>query len=359
VTGAKWKDYRLTGDAGDATLLTEDAFEAKVERTWFSPRIDRKEFKRLIQRSDAAALRDFGLWLALLAASGIGAVATWATWWCVPFFAVYGVLYSASEHRHHELSHGTPFKTRRLNELLYHLCAFMTLREGRYYRWSHTRHHSHTSIIGKDPEVAVPRPPDLLPIVSDVFFLRDGYTQILRLARHASGRLTEEGKLFVPESERSKVFRASRVYLGVIGTVIVVCFATGSLLPAMLVVLPRFYGAPFSFLMNLALHAGLDEDVWDHRLNSRTVLVNPVLGFLYANMNYHAEHHMFPMVPYHRLPALHARIAEQCPAPYRGMWNVYREIVPTLIRQKRDPSWFARRRLPEADTIRAGAYFHS
>jgi fatty acid desaturase len=348
MTGVSWKDYRLVGHADDATLLTDAGFEDKVERTWFSPRVDRKELKRLIQRSDRTAIRDFGVWLALLVASGAGAAITWGTWWCVPLFAAYGVLYAAAEHRHHELSHGTPFKTRWLNEVVYHLCAFMTLREGRYYRWSHTRHHSHTSIIGKDPEVAVPRPPRLLPLVADVFFIRDGTSQIVRLVRHARGRLTEEGKLFVPASERRKIFWSSRVYLGVIGAVIVACVATQSFLPAMLIVLPRFYGAPISHLMNLALHAGLDEDVWDHRLNTRTVLVNPVLGFLYANMNYHAEHHMFPMVPYHRLPELHTRIRMQCPAPYRGMWEVYREIVPTLIRQKRDPSWCARRPIPES-----------
>ena len=37
----------------------------------------------------------------------------------------------------------------------------------------------------------------------------------------------------------------------------------------------------------------------------RTVYMNPVLRFLYWNMNYHIEHHMFPMVPYHALPKLH------------------------------------------------------
>ena len=37
----------------------------------------------------------------------------------------------------------------------------------------------------------------------------------------------------------------------------------------------------------------------DHRLNSRTVYMNPISRFIYWNMNYHIEHHMFPMVPYH------------------------------------------------------------
>ena len=42
----------------------------------------------------------------------------------------------------------------------------------------------------------------------------------------------------------------------------------------------------------LTQHAGLGEDVLDHRLNTRTVKMNVVNGFLYWNMNYHVEHHM-------------------------------------------------------------------
>jgi Na+-transporting NADH:ubiquinone oxidoreductase subunit F len=42
--------------------------------------------------------------------------------------------------------------------------------------------------------------------------------------------------------------------------------------------------------------------VLDHRLNCRTVYMNPIHRFLYWNMNYHVEHHMFPLVPYHALP---------------------------------------------------------
>ena len=44
-------------------------------------------------------------------------------------------------------------------------------------------------------------------------------------------------------------------------------------------------------------HGGLAEDVVDHRLNSRTFYFNPIGRFIYLNMNYHIEHHMFPMVP--------------------------------------------------------------
>jgi fatty acid desaturase len=43
--------------------------------------------------------------------------------------------------------------------------------------------------------------------------------------------------------------------------------------------------------------------------------MNPISRFLYWNMNYHVEHHMFPMVPYHALPKLHETIKHDLPAP--------------------------------------------
>jgi fatty acid desaturase len=90
----------------------------------------------------------------------------------------------------------------------------------------------------------------------------------------------------------------------------------------------------------------LPENTRDHRLNSRTVLMNAVFRFLYWNMNYHVEHHMFPMVPYHALPQLHASIGNDLPPPYRSIWIAYQEIVPALSRQRRDPAFHVRRPLP-------------
>ncbi|MGR3468946.1 MAG: fatty acid desaturase, partial [Shimia sp.] len=43
--------------------------------------------------------------------------------------------------------------------------------------------------------------------------------------------------------------------------------------------------------------------------NSRTTFTNRVVRFLAWNMPYHAEHHAYPQVPFHQLPALHAHTA--------------------------------------------------
>jgi fatty acid desaturase len=117
-------------------------------------------------------------------------------------------------------------------------------------------------------------------------------------------------------------------------------------LPAMYIGLPSFYGGFMTIYFGLTQHAGLAEDVLDHRLNSRTVYMNPIFRFIYWNMNYHVEHHMFPMVPYHALPRLHEAIKADCPTPYRSSIEAYREIIPAILRQMREPTFYVRRELP-------------
>jgi fatty acid desaturase len=75
------------------------------------------------------------------------------------------------------------------------------------------------------------------------------------------------------------------------------------------------------------------------------VRLNAVHRFLYWNMNYHVEHHMFPLVPYHRLPELHEEIKHDCAPAYPSLWAAYREIIPAIVRQLRDQDHFVHREL--------------
>src|SRR5215475_2993372 len=114
----------------------------------------------------------------------------------------------------------------------------------------------------------------------------------------------------------------------------------------MFVGLPTLYGSWLLQVYSLTQHAGLAENVLDHRLNCRTVYMNSVHRFLYWNMNYHLEHHMFPLVPYHNLPRLHQLVKWDLPKPYHGLLAAFREIVPTVLQQVADPGYYVRRKLP-------------
>ena len=105
---------------------------------------------------------------------------------------------------------------------------------------------------------------------------------------------------FIPESEWPKVYRDARIWVGLYAVIIGTALYLHSWLPLMLVGLPSLYGAWLGYLFGLSQHVGLAEDVLDHRSNCRTIYMNRVLRFIYMNMNYHLEHHMYPMVPFTR-----------------------------------------------------------
>ena len=74
--------------------------------------------------------------------------------------------------------------------------------------------------------------------------------------------------------------------------------------------------------------------------------VNPALRMLYWNMNYHIEHHLFPQVPFHALPALHEAVRDQCPPPTGGILGAMSEIATMIHRQRREPAYSTPRLLP-------------
>lgn len=336
------RDYSLFGP--DAQRAVESGLAAAE---WYHTDVPRKQMKELMQRSDAPAIRDTIIWLGLMAIFAAGGIYFWGSWWAVPFFLAYGVLYgSATDSRWHECGHGTAFKTQWMNRAVYQLACFMIMRNPVTWRWSHARHHTDTVIVGRDPEIAVMRPPDLFRLIANFVGLYDAWFAIGDMLRNAAGNLSSAEKSFIPEMEQHKVIRVARIWLAIYAVVIGLALYMQSILPLMLVGLPRLYGAWHHVMTGLLQHGGLAENVTDHRLNSRSVLMNPISRFIYWNMNYHVEHHMFPMVPYHALPRLHEAIKHDLPAPTPSILEGYREMIPAFLRQLKYEDYFLKRELP-------------
>ena len=320
------------------------------DATWYRSPVPKEALRELLRRRDWPAIRDTTIWFALIIGSGWLGYLGWqaGSWWAIVPFMIYGLLYaSTSDSRWHESSHGTAFATDWLNNALYEIASFMVLREATVWRWSHTRHHSDTLIVGRDPEIAVKRPPALFRLILDNVFKVDVIAQyVTHLLLHCTGRMADEERVFVPPSEFPKVFVRAWIYLLVYTGVFGLAIYQHSLLPLMYVGLPTLYGSWLMMVYSSTQHAGLAENVLDHRLNSRTVYMNPINRFLYWNMNYHIEHHMFPLVPYHHLPKLHELVKADMPAPYPSLWNAWHEIVPAVLRQAKDPGYCVNRPLP-------------
>lgn len=340
------RNYKLSEEAD--SLAKRDGL---ANPRWFRPDVDPIAIRELMQKSDVIALRDTLIWLGIMCLSACFAIALWPSWWSVPFWLIYGVLYgSASDSRWHECGHKTAFKTPWMNTVVYHIASFMIMRNPITWKASHVRHHTDTVVLGRDPEIVAMRPPDLLRISLLFLGIIDVYSAVKRMFVHASGHIDPEEEMYVAPKDHYKVFRIARIWLALYALTILICFLSGSILPLMLVGLPRLFGSWHYVMTGLLQHLGLAENVSDHRLNTRTVLMNPISRFIYLNMNYHLEHHLFTMVPYYNLPKLHLLIKHDVPPPEPSIPAAFMRLLPVLVKQLKYEDAVIVPKLPEGAT---------
>ena len=326
---------------------------------WWQPKIDKKDLKNLMKRSDGKAWIHTILYFSMLLVFGYIAYLSWGTWWSIPAFFIYGAIYANSNSRWHEYGHRTVFRTRWLNDFFYEISSFLAFFEPVSWRWSHANHHSKTRHIDLDLEIADPRPVKLWPIFFTEFF---GYYRIkaefIKIIKH-SLRDFKINKDFtgnkpplsiidlVPNSQINRMVWTSRIFLLIIFSTIFFAYYIGSFIPLLLIVTPQIYGSPILWILAFTQHAGLKFNSSDHRETTRTLYLGPILGyFLYSEMQYHIEHHVFPQVPFYNLSKLHQLIKSQLPKSNSGLIDAYREIIPAMLKQSKDPLYEIQKEIP-------------
>jgi fatty acid desaturase len=320
-----------------------------AEPDWYVVPIERSQLRALQNRTNYRGLIRVAIYLLLLALFARLAVAGLGIGWTVLFFILYGSVYTYSDSIEHETHHRTAFRNIYLNAVVHWIAGVLTFKEAIRDRWVHARHHTYTQYRGVDFEFMFNRPPNiflgmlnvLFGVVATVRFL--GYTA--RDAIYPLAPMSKPTRTCVPVTEYRKASWSARAkltcYLGVIGLAIglhvwwPILFLFGARMVS------AYHGA-----VSVVHHSGLAEDVPDWRLNTRSVLVNPITRLLHWNMNFHLEHHMFPTVPFHSLPRLHNLIGPACPPPYKSTVSAWREMLPALMKQRGVPDYFVQRSLP-------------
>ena len=207
----------------------------------------------------------------------------------------------------HETIHQTAFRTASLNEVVARIASFMLALPADWFRYFHFAHHRFTQDPEKDPELAFAKPATLGEYIRHISGLPVWWGHAKTLAVNAAGHCRDS---FVPPKGHGKVRNEARVMIALYAVVIAlsVYFQNPVLLFAW--ILPALIGQPFLRLYLLAEH-GRCPYVANMLENSRTTLTNYLMRKLAWNMPYHAEHHAYPGVPFHRLPAFHALIEDE------------------------------------------------
>ena len=324
--------------------MTADSASQKWTRITVEPEL----LRTLMQREDARPLRDMMVWLGLMAVFAGLTMLIWGSWWAIIPLYAYAVLYSTgSQAREHETGHGTAFKSKAYNKYFFELTSFMVLRESFLRTHSHAAHHKYTILTSKDPEIVTPVPPDYLALILNLFMIERSYRGMRQLVIHSLNSVSEKdirgGLTSLPDGACTKARLWVLILLGTIG----LSLYLSSWLPVLLVgPFPTMFGGSLRHLFALSQHVGLAQNVYDYRKNTRTIYLGRILGFLYMNMQYHLEHHLYPNVPYYHLPALHEAIKDRCPPAYNGLWPVLTEMVPALLKQRTEPSYYIERPVP-------------
>lgn len=290
--------------------------------------IDRETLHALQQRHDRPSLVRLtlqlsvflcGAWI-LAVLSPYPVVATFAT---VLVAAVWATLFAPF----HECTHQTAFRSRWLNVSGAWLTGIPFGMAPAVYREFYFAHHRYTHDPKRDPEIG--GAPDQLAVWPTTtrawLFLISGVWLLMLKARtlvtFSLIPPTQRDRIapWIPPAHGDRIVQETRV--------VALCWAA--------LVGAALWGAPGARWLLLALILShLFQAVWlttEHTglpyegtilARTRTMLPAPWVRWWLWNMNFHAEHHAWPAIPWHALPAAHERVAPSLDNHAGGYWRL-------------------------------------
>ena len=297
------------------------------------PLLDRDTLRSLQQREDTSSLMRLtlqcstfvlGCWLIvvtspfpiLAAFITVGLAALWAT-----LFAPF-----------HECIHQTAFRSRRLNAIGAWLTGIPFGMAPAVYRAFHFAHHRYTHDPNRDPEIG--GAPDQLavwPTNSRAWFYLISGLWLFMLKVRTLVKFS-----LLPPEKRDRIAPWAPPEQGdrIVWETRVVAFFWLALLVAAIL-----NGPSAKWLLLALILSHLFQAVWlttEHTglpyegtilARTRTMLPTPWVRWWIWNMNYHAEHHAWPAIPWHQLPAAHERVANHLDNKAGRYWQLQLDVL--------------------------------
>lgn len=279
------------------------------------------QVRALSTRSDAAGAARLALHGAFFVGAGFW-VATAGPVMIWPAMFVLGLVQVALFAPAHECMHRTAFRSDRANTIVGWLAAAPSLLNLDFYRSFHLAHHRHTQIPGRDPELAAIAPNTLSRYVLRVSGL--AFWQLRLRVVWDAWRGDFSAYPYVSEQAAPRViFSVRAMSASLFGGSIVAALLFGWQTPILFWIIPQLIGQPPLRAYLLAEHSGCTEDR-NGLTNTRTTHTNILIRLLMWNMPYHAEHHLYPSIPFHRLAAAHTVIGQRLGFVQHGYmrWNI-------------------------------------
>ena len=295
--------------------------------------IDKKTLKSLMRRSDRPGLLYLSGWTILLFTFGLLLWLSLGSYWVILTMLIYSVFFAVPAYAFsHECAHGTAFRTRWLNETIFWITSLLYFEEPLHRRYAHASHHTHTWIEGSDAQMPyVSMPLTLWGWIEEVLGLGLYWHQCKMFVTHSLGNFPTIVRQVTPESELPRMKSYSRIFVAIyIGSAILSYYMTWYW-PLYLIIIPRIVGGPVMNMYILIQHVEMAENQPNIVKSTRSFRTNWLGRFIYCNMNYHIEHHLYPTVPFFTLPQLSEALGDQLPDQDPGFFKTNVEVLKVVI----------------------------
>lgn len=254
----------------------------------------------------------------------------------------------------HEFIHNTAFRTKWINKFLAHVLGVFIFRGANWFWCFHWLHHRYTQDPERDPELSGGSSDLADPSRSVLMYVRFltgwpfGLERTVGMAKMALGSRVDP---WVAEAGMEQTVRVEAAGHVLIYIAFAASAAFNDWIRAFVLwywILPHILGAGhlrfYQFAEHRACESGkyTDLDAWGAARSTKTWWFYRRLAW---NMPFHIEHHAWPAIPFHLLPAVHERIKSSQPqnrcliSGDSGYLAIHREFIrriwhgePTALR---------------------------